>query len=108
MPEKILKKHPKLDAVFGVSDEMALGALDTIIKKNLNGDVFVVGLDGNYNAMKSIKEGNLTATLNTNPIEMGRILMRTILRSKIKGEKIEGKTYVPITMVDLANVSQFL
>ena len=40
----------------------------------------------------------------TNPVEMGRTLMRTALRSKIKGEKIEKNIWLNVGIVDLENV----
>lgn len=106
--EEILDKYPDIDAIFGVSDEMALGALDTVIDAGRQGEIFVIGLDGNPNAFHSIRDGDLTATMNTNAVGMGRTLMRTVLRSKIKGEKIEKRIWLPIMMVDLENVNQFL
>ena len=105
---KILKKCPKLDAFFGVSDEMALGAVDIVKKTGRKGKIFTIGLDGNQNAFQSIKAGELTATLNTNPVEMGRTLMRTIMRSMIKEEKIKNHIWLPIMMVDLENVDQYI
>lgn len=104
----ILKKYSGLDAVFGVSDEMALGAQDAIEEAGRAGELFTVGLDGNANAFKSIKEGRLTATLNTNPIEMGKILMITIIKSMIKEEKIEPDILSPLNMVDIQNLDLYL
>ena len=106
--DKIIQKHPDIDAIFGVSDEMALGAVDVVIDKGRDGEIFVIGLDGTPQAFESIKNNSLTATLNTNAIEMGRALMRTILRSKIKSEKIDKFIWLPVMIVDLENVNYFL
>lgn len=105
---QILDEYPHLDAIFAVSDDMALGAADVIEASQRKGKVFVIGLDGTQSAFEAIKEGKLTATLATNPVEMGRILMRTILRSMIKDEKIKDKIYSPIAMIDQENVNQYL
>ncbi len=106
--EKIIKKYPDIAAIYAVSDEMALGAAEAIKKAGKNGEIFTIGLDGYSDSFIAIKEGLLTATLNTNAIEMGRTLMRTILRSKIKGEKIEKRIWLPIMMVVPENVENFL
>ena len=105
---EIIKEYPNIDAIYGVSDEMALGAVDAVIDAGKHGEIFIIGLDGNPNALESIKKGNLTATLNTNAVGMGRALMRAVLRSKIKGEKMAKHIWLPIMTVDLENVDQFL
>jgi diguanylate cyclase (GGDEF)-like protein len=102
--EQILKRHKEIDVIFAVSDEMALGAAEAIKAAGKLKEIFVIGLDGTMDALQSIKDDKLTATLNTNPREMGRILLRTIVRSLIKEEKIEGQIFSPINIVDMENV----
>ena len=106
--EKILSRHGDLDAIFAVSDAMALGAVKAAKAKGKLGRIFIVGLDGTRDALQSIKNGGLTATLSTSPREMGRILLRMILRSLIKEEKIARQIYSPIRIVTLENVDQAL
>jgi diguanylate cyclase (GGDEF)-like protein len=106
--EKILMVHPEMDALFAVNDEMALGAVLEVESENRLGEIFVVGLDGTLDALKSIKEGKLTATLSTNPREMGKILIRTIVRERIREENIPQEIFSPINMVSLENVTQNL
>ena len=106
--EKILKKHPDLDAIYAVSDEMALGAFDAVNEAGKGGEIFIIGLDGNPSALESIRNGELTATLNINAVGIGRALMRTVLRSKIKGEKIDKHIWLPIMIVDMENVNQYI
>ncbi len=105
---KLLKSYPDLGAIFALSDEMALGATDVIREMRRTGKIFIIGIDGNLNALESIKEGNLTATLNTDPLGMGKVLMRSVVRSMIKEEKIPPFIPSPINMVDLENVDQYL
>ena len=64
--------------------------------------------DGTLDALNSIKDEKLTATLSTNPHEMGRILLRTMVRGLIKEEKIFEEILSPINIVDLENVSYHL
>ena len=104
---RILRDHPDLDAIFGMSDEMALGAVDAIRQTGKLGKIFVIGLDGNQDALRSIKQGELFATLSTNPFEMGRTLIRTVIRSTIKEEIIAEYTESPIVMVDAGNVDRY-
>ncbi len=106
--EGLLRKHEDLDAIFAVSDAMALGAVEAAKAKGKLGRLFIVGLDGTRDALQSIKAGGLTATLNTSPREMGRILLRTIVRGLIKEEKIARQIYSPINIVTVENVNQAL
>ncbi len=104
--ERVLEKQP-LDAIYAVSDEMALGAADAVAAAGLRGEIFVVGLDGTRTALQAIREGALTATLNTNPREMGRILMRTVVRGLNRRERVEPEILSPINVVDLGNVDHY-
>jgi len=105
---EILRQHGDLDAIFAVSDAMALGAVEAARARGKLGRVFIVGLDGTRDALQSIKDGGLTATLNTSPREMGRILLRTIVRGLIKEEKVARQIYSPINIVTAENVDQAL
>ena len=106
--EGILRRQEELDAIFAASDAMALGAVEAAKAQGKLHRIFIVGLDGTRDALQSIKDGGLTATLNTNPREMGRILLRTIVRGLIKEEKIARQIYSPINIVALENVDQAL
>lgn len=95
-----------LDAIFAVSDEMALGAADAVTAAGRQGEIFIVGLDGTRAALQAIRVGAITATLNTNPTEMGRILMRTVVRGLNPHEHVEPEIRSPINVVDLENVAR--
>ncbi len=104
----LLSRFPDIDAIWGENDEMALGAMDAVLASGKGGTVLVVGTDGSRNALESIQKGHLTATLNTNSVEIGRILMRTVIRSMIKEEKVESYIQSPVNMVDPENVNESL
>jgi len=101
-----LAQH-SLDAIYAVSDEMALGASDAVAAAGRRGEIFIVGLSGTRAALQAIREGVLTATLNTNPREMGRILMRTVVRGLNRHERVEPEILSPINIVDLQIVAQY-
>jgi len=103
---RVLEKH-SIDGIFAVSDEMALGASDAVTAAERRGEIFVVGLDGTRASLQAIREGALTATLNTNPREMGRILMRTVVRGLNRRERVEPEILSPINIVDLENISHY-
>ncbi len=105
---RLLRTHKDLDAIFAVSDAMALGATEAVQAKGRHGSIFVVGLDGTKDALDSIRDGALTATLDTGPREMGRILLRTIVRGLIREEKVSRQIHSPINMVTAENVEHAL
>ncbi len=104
--ERALQERP-LDAIFAINDEMALGASDAVAAARRRGEIFVVGLDGTQAARQAIRDGVLTATLNTNPGEMGRILMRTVVRGLNRSERVEPEIVSPINIIDLENVAHY-
>jgi diguanylate cyclase (GGDEF)-like protein len=103
---ELLRRYgSEVDAIVALNDEMALGALTAVIEAGKLGEIFVIGLDGTQDALASIRAGRLTATLNTNPREMGRILVRSVVRGLIKHEVLRREIYSPINVVDLENVN---
>ncbi len=103
---RLLEKHAT-DAIFAVSDEMALGASDAVAAAGRLGEIFIVGLDGTRAALQAIWDGSLTATLNTNPREMGRILMRTVVRGLNPRERVEPEILSPINIGAIENVAHY-
>ncbi|MBN2340452.1 MAG: diguanylate cyclase [Deltaproteobacteria bacterium] len=104
--EQVLAKQP-IDAIYAVSDEMALGACEAVAAAGYSGKIFIVGQDGTNAALQAIRDGVMTATLNTNPREMGRILMRTVVRGLNRRDRVEPKIFSPINIVNLENVDHF-
>ncbi|MEO8920125.1 MAG: diguanylate cyclase [Polyangiaceae bacterium] len=101
---ELLHRHEDLDAIFAVSDAMALGAVEAVKTKKKLGSIFVVGFDGTKDALDSVKDGGLTATLDTAPREMGRILLRTMVRSLVQQEKVDRQILSPVHIVTAENV----
>lgn len=67
--EDVVLSVPKIDAVFGANDEMILGALEAIKAsgKMRVEDVITVGFDALPDALRSIKDGTLDATIEQFP-----------------------------------------
>jgi ABC-type sugar transport system substrate-binding protein len=101
---ELLQEIDDLDAIFAVNDAMALGAVDAVKAKKKLGSLFIVGFDGTRDALKSVTDGGLTATLDTTPREMGRILLRTMVRGLIREEKVNHNILSPIHIVTKENV----
>jgi D-allose transport system substrate-binding protein len=77
----ILMRHPDLKAIYAANDEMALGALRAIKNVGKLGQIIVVGTDGVPEALASIKRGELTATIQQNPAEIGARSLAMLLEA---------------------------
>ncbi|MEW4326613.1 ribose ABC transporter substrate-binding protein RbsB [Rossellomorea marisflavi] len=94
--ENILQGNPDIKAVFAHNDEMALGAQQAI--QSSGRDVLVVGFDGNEDALKSIEEGNLSATVAQQPEEIGKLAVQAGA-DVLNGKKVEKMIPVPLKLV---------
>lgn len=100
----MIQAHPEINVIYGLSDEMALGAVQACKQLNRE-DIICVGLDGNPNAFESVKAGELTATLDCGPVAIGANAIKAVAEA-IDGVAREEKvieaetTVVDITLVD--------
>jgi D-allose transport system substrate-binding protein len=67
----ILQKNPDLKAFYAANDTMALGALQAVSNAGLDGKVLVVGTDGAPEALQSVADGKLFATVAQDPGQIG-------------------------------------
>ncbi|NWA01554.1 D-allose transporter substrate-binding protein [Pseudomonas gingeri] len=67
----ILQRNPDLKGIYAANDTMALGAVQAVRNANLQGQVIVVGTDGAPEALDSVKNGELTATVAQDSAAMG-------------------------------------
>ena len=64
--ETWLSKYPEIDGIWCANDDMALGALQALKAKGLNGKVKVVGVDGIPEAIAAIESGDMVCTVANN------------------------------------------
>lgn len=60
--QDLLTRYPKIDAVFGQDDPMALGALQAIKATGREKDIKVFGVNGNKEACDAVKNGEMYGT----------------------------------------------
>ncbi|RBO98355.1 ribose-binding protein [Rossellomorea aquimaris] len=94
--ENMIQGNPDIKAVFAHNDEMALGALQAI--QSSGRDVLVVGFDGNEDAMTSIRNGNLSATVAQQPEKIGSLAVQAGA-DVLAGKKVYKKIPVPLKLV---------
>lgn len=91
--ENILQAEPAIDAVFAHNDEMALGALKAIEASGR--DIMVVGFDATDDAVKSVQDGIMAATVAQQPKLIGSIGIEMADKA-LKGETLE--SYIPVEL----------
>ncbi len=90
----ILTKNPDLVAIFCANDGMALGAVETVFAANKGKQVIIIGVDGNSDAVKSIKEGRLNASVAQLPYLVGKQAVENV-KKIADGGKVDEVIYVP-------------
>ncbi|SCT38246.1 D-ribose ABC transporter substrate-binding protein [Staphylococcus caeli] len=91
--QNIMQAHPDIKAIFAQNDEMALGAVEAVGNK----DIKVIGFDGNEDAIKSVDNQKLYATVAQQPHLMGAESVKTVI-DLIEGKKVEKKHKIPLEM----------
>ncbi len=107
----VLSAHPDVAAIFSCNDPMAVGAAQAVADSGKSGvkDVYVVGFNGDEIALQAIKAGQMGATIQQVPREMGR--MTVDLATKLmNGEKLHydnaanREIYVPVKLITAQDV----
>ncbi len=103
----MLQAHPEIQLIFAANDYEIFGAAKAAAALKKTG-LILLGNDGDTGAgLEPIANGEVTATVNTTPFEMGRQAMQVMmdcLTGKFKGGYVE----TPTVIVDKNNIVQFL
>lgn len=91
--ENILQAQPDIDAVFAHNDEMALGALEAV--KASGRDIMVVGFDATDDAKAAVEKGEMAATVEQLPKEIGSLGVQTAIKI-LNNEEVE--TMIPVDL----------
>jgi ABC-type sugar transport system substrate-binding protein len=102
-----LAANPDTVAVFGCWDPGALSGLAAVKQRGLLGKVKVYGFDGLPPALKSIKDGELTATIKQDNKQMAQVIMRSVV-AQIKGQQSMKKLLIDGFVIDKSNVDKYL
>jgi ribose transport system substrate-binding protein len=106
--ENILTKYgDEIDVVWGMYDEMALGALAAIKSQGLAGEITVMGYDNTPDAYRAIKEGEMHVTVDTAPKEMGYKLIKAVKKYVVDGEVVSKVIDCDVQVYDQSNIDDF-
>ncbi|MFC3342876.1 substrate-binding domain-containing protein [Paenibacillus abyssi] len=101
-----LQTYPRIDAVIAQNDEMALGAYKAIEAANRQDDVVVVGVDAIPDALKSIEEGKLAATVFQDAQGQGSLAVEIAVRAA-NSEPVNHMNIVPFELVTQENIFEY-
>lgn len=103
--EDVLQAHPDLDAIFGINDDSALGALAAVESAGLENDIIIVGFDGTPEARTVIGEGKaLKADAVQYPGEIGQVTIQTIAEH-LEGKPVPKVRPVKVGLIDMDAVN---
>ncbi|WP_082092037.1 substrate-binding domain-containing protein [Demequina pelophila] len=69
----IIAANPDIAAFFAANDDMGLGIVKAVENAGLTGQIVVVSVDGNVDALESVQEGGLSATVAQYPFAIGTL-----------------------------------
>ena len=105
--EDMLTAAPDINVVFAENDSMALGAVTAIKNAGKEGEITVVGIDGQREALELIKEGVYGATGLNSPIELARTTVDIALRYHAGERGFPSLIHTTPSVISAANVDQY-
>jgi len=99
---KVLANRGDIQAVFALSDSMALGASDAIRLSKLRRPL-LVGCDGTEEGIRAIYDGRIDATVDLAPYTAGKTAVESLLKV-IDGEKVPPVIMVRTELLSRQNI----
>jgi ribose transport system substrate-binding protein len=106
--QNIIQANPKIDAVYGHNDDCTLGALKAIEGAGLlklvgqPDHIYIIGIDGTFDAITTIKERKMDATISQAPIIMGAKAVALAI-DVVNKKPVEKHIYNPFYVIDIKN-----
>jgi ABC-type sugar transport system substrate-binding protein len=105
--QTILQGQPQIDGVFGVNDEMALGAAQAAVEANRRKGIRFWGADGELDMFKGIKSGLVdgVSAIAANAVpDTVMFIGCWLMTAGVKGGMFAGKVELPPYNVTSANI----
>lgn len=104
--ENILQAHPDVKFIYGLYDEMALGAV-AASKASGRDDIVVAGYDNTQDGNQAIKAGDLTVTVDTGSKQMGVNVLQAVKEFVVDGQEVPRSIMVDTSVYDTTNIDTF-
>jgi ribose transport system substrate-binding protein len=106
--EDVFTAYTNIDAFFGIADVQTLPFWKVAKERGINNKIFFVGVDATKEGLAAVAENSgYAATVAQQPYDMGRIAVETAL-AIANGQKVEEYIEVPVTLVTLKNLKEFV
>lgn len=107
-----IQQNPDLKGIYCCNDGMALGAIQAVINAKMVGKILVVGTDGDSEAIASIANGQLSATVAQDPALIGATSLDLLIKNTTSGNigsvgTFPKKTPVSSVLISSENVADF-
>ncbi len=97
--QDLIASRSDLDAIFGINDDSALGALAAVVSAGLQEKIKIVGFDATPEACNAIRAGKaLIADIAQFPKEIGKVAIETI-DEYFQGKSIPNVKYIPVKLI---------
>jgi len=108
--ENILQANKELDLICAMNDNMALGAAQAVKNAGRKNEIKISGVNGNKEALEAIVAGDIDATVNKQPGNVGKALIDDVVVKLMQGKKEEIELITRITPVIITkeNINDFL
>jgi ribose transport system substrate-binding protein len=107
--QTILQGQPQIDAVFGVNDEMAIGAAQAAVEAGRRGNIKFWGADGELDFFKAIKSGlcDGVSAIAANAVpDTVMFLGAWLMTAGVKGGQYAGRIELPPYIVTRENLDR--
>jgi ABC-type sugar transport system substrate-binding protein len=101
----ILRASPDVKAFFAANDDMGLGASRAVANEGKSGQIQVVSVDGNPDALQAVANGELAATVAQYPYAIGQMGVDAC-RAAAGGATLPAKVDAPVALVTKDNAQQ--
>jgi ABC-type sugar transport system substrate-binding protein len=102
----IMAANPNIKAFFAANDTMGLGIVKAVENAGKTGQIVVVSVDGNPDALESVRAGGLSATVAQYPYAIGTLGLQAC-EVLLAGESIPANIESPTALVskDVADMA---
>ena len=105
--EDVMVAHPDIAAIYCANDDLALGAQQAVTAAGKKGKILVTGMNGVPPALRAVKDGGLSMTVELNPVLWGRLGV-DVLAGYLKGEKYQQQVFIKHVIIDQSNIDDVL
>jgi len=94
----LMRAHPELKGFFAANDDMGLGISRAVANAHKTGQIAVISVDGNKDALEAVKAGELTATVAQYPYAIGSLGVQAC-QAAVAGKTLPKKVEAPTALV---------